>query len=156
MILKLSLNIQMLWAIFIKILENTIQIKNWIWFDIWKVKLYLTWLLIRLGIKKINPTEIELFIRDRKFDISIVFTTLYYFAVPKDIRLNSTHYFIMKIPNRWQPRQTAFTHSSDIDFRYDVDLYKKRTAKPYSFLAIDSTFASHNPLHSRNNLLEII
>ena len=51
-----------------------------------------------------------------------------YFAVPKIIRLNSTHYFIMKIPNKQEPQQTAFNHSSDTDFKNFMNLYKKFTA----------------------------
>ena len=47
--------------------------------------------------KKLNPIVTEIFIRDRKFKISIVFITQSYFKVPKDVRLNSTHYFIIKI-----------------------------------------------------------
>ena len=47
--------------------------------------------------KKLNPIVAELFIRDRKFKISIIFITQSYFKVPKDVRLNSTHYFIIKI-----------------------------------------------------------
>ena len=50
--------------------------------------------------KKLNPVVTELFIRGRKLNISIVFITQSYFKVPKDIRLNSTHFFIMKIPNK--------------------------------------------------------
>ena len=49
---------------------------------------------------KLNPTVTELFIRGRKLNISIVFITQSYFKVPKDVRLNSTHFFIMKIPNK--------------------------------------------------------
>ena len=48
--------------------------------------------------KNLNPIITELFIRDRKLNISIVFVTQSYFKVPKDVRLNSTHFFIMKIP----------------------------------------------------------
>ena len=47
--------------------------------------------------KKLNPIVTEIFIRDRKFKISIIFITQSYFKVPKDVRLNSTHYFIIKI-----------------------------------------------------------
>ena len=47
-----------------------------------------------------NPIVTELVIRDRKLNISLVFITQSYFAVPKNIKLNSTHYFIMKIPNK--------------------------------------------------------
>ena len=53
-----------------------------------------------LSNKKLNPIVTELFIRGRKLNISLVFITESYFAVPKNIRLNSTHYFIMKIPNK--------------------------------------------------------
>ena len=49
---------------------------------------------------KLNPTVTELFIRGRKLNISIVFITQSYFKVPKDVRLNSTHLFILKIPNK--------------------------------------------------------
>ena len=50
--------------------------------------------------KKINPIVTKLFNRDRKLNISLFFTTPSYFAIPKNIRLNSTHYFIMKTPNK--------------------------------------------------------
>ena len=50
--------------------------------------------------KKLNPIVTELFIRGRKLNISIVFITQSYFKVPKDVKLNSTHFFIMKIPNK--------------------------------------------------------
>ena len=53
-----------------------------------------------LSNKKLNPIVTELFIRGRKLNISLVFITQSYFAVPKNIRLNSTHYFVMKIPNK--------------------------------------------------------
>ena len=50
--------------------------------------------------KKLNPLVTELFIRGRKLNISIALITQFYFRVPKDVRLNSTHFFIMKIPNK--------------------------------------------------------
>ena len=50
--------------------------------------------------KKLNPIVTELFIRGRKFNISIAFITQSYFKMPKDVRLNSTHCLIMKIPNK--------------------------------------------------------
>ena len=53
-------------------------------------------------------------------------------AVQKNIRLSSTHYFIMEIPNKQELRQTAFNHSSDIDFQDFVNLYENCTTKPYS------------------------
>ena len=66
--------------------------------------------------KNLNPVVTELFIRGRKLNISIVFITQSYFKVPKDIRLNSTHFFIMKIPNKRELQQIALNHSSNIDF----------------------------------------
>ena len=109
-----------------------------------------------LSNKKLNPIVTELFIRGRKLNISFVFITKCYFAVPKNIRLNSTHYFIMKILNKRELQQIAFNHSSDTEFKGFMCLYKKRTAKPYSFLASDVTLASDNPLRFRKNILERI
>ena len=65
---------------------------------------------------KLNPIVTELFIRGRKLNISIVFITQSYFKVPKDVRLNSIHFFLMKIPNKKELQQTVLNHSSDIDF----------------------------------------
>ena len=62
----------------------------------------------------------------------------------------------MKIPNKRELRQIAFNHSSDIDFQDFMNLHKKCTAKPYSFLVIDTTLASDNSLRLRKNLLERI
>ena len=109
-----------------------------------------------LNNKNLNPIVIELFIRGRKLKISLAFNTQSYFAVPKDIRLNSTQYFVMKIPNKRELQQIAFNHSSDVEFQDFMNLYEKCTEKPYSFLVIDTTLASHNPLHFRKNLLERI
>ena len=72
----------------------------------------------------------------------------------KNIRVNSTHCFIMKIQNKQDLQQVICDHSTDIVFRDFMNLYKKCTTKPYSFLAIDTTFASDRLLHFRNNLLE--
>ena len=67
--------------------------------------------------KKLNPIVTELFVRGRKLNISIVFITQSYFKVPKGVRLNSTHFFIMKILNKRELQQIALNHSSDIDFK---------------------------------------
>ena len=67
--------------------------------------------------QKLNPIVTELFIRGRKLNISIVFITQSYFKVPKDVRLNSTHFFIVKILNKRELQQIALNHSSDIDFK---------------------------------------
>ena len=102
---------------------------------------------------KLNPIVTELFIRDRKLNISIVFITQSYFKVPKDVRLNSTHFFIMNFPNKRKLQQTALNHSSDIDFKDFMKIYTKCTAKPYSFLVTDMTLPSDDPLRFRKNLL---
>ena len=87
-------------------------------------------------------------------NISLAFITQSYFAVPKNIRLNSTHYLLMKIPNKRELEQIAFSHSSDIDFQDFMNLYKRCTAKPYSLLAIDTILASGNSSSFRESLLE--
>ena len=94
-----------------------------------------------LSNKKLNLIVNEFVIGDRKLNIFLVFITQSYFAIPKYIRLNSKHYFTMKIPNKRELQQIAFNHSSDIDFKDLMNLYKKYTAKPYCFLVIDATLA---------------
>ena len=89
--------------------------------------------------KKLYPITTELFIRGRKLNISIVFITQSYISVSKGIRLNFTHYFVMKIPNKLELQQIAFNHSSGIDFKGFINLYKKCASKPNSFLVIDAT-----------------
>ena len=79
--------------------------------------------------KKLNPIVTELFIRGRKRNTK----------VPKDIRLNSTHFFIMKIPNTRELQHIALNHSSDIDFKDFMKIYKKCTTEPYSFFVNDTT-----------------
>ena len=81
---------------------------------------------------------------------------LSYFKVLKDVRLNTTHFFIMNISNKRELKQTVYNHSLDIDSKDFMNLYKKCTAKPFSFLVIDVTLASDNPLRFRNNLLRRI
>ena len=50
----------------------------------------------------------------------------------------------MKVPNKRELQQIAFNHSSDNDFQDFMNFYKKCTAKPYSFLVIDTILASDN------------
>ena len=88
-------------------------------------------------------------------NISLVFITQSYFKVPKDFRLNTTHFFIMKIPNKRELQQIALNHLSDIDFKDFIKTYKKYKDRPYSFLVNDTTLASENPLRFRKNLFNI-
>ena len=76
-----------------------------------------------------------------------------YFAVSRNITLNSTHYFIMKTPNKRELQQIA----SDVDFKeFIINLYKKCIVKPYSFSVIDAALASDNSICFRKNLSERI
>ena len=62
----------------------------------------------------------------------------------------------MKIPDKRELQQVAFNHSSDIEFKDLMNLYKQYTAKPYSFLIIDTTLASDNTSRFRKNILKRI
>ena len=104
--------------------------------------------------KKHNPIVSEMFIRGRKINISLVFITQFYFAMPKNVRLSSSQYFIMKIPNKRELQQIGFNYSTDTDFKYFMNLYKNCTAKLYYFLVFDASLASGNPLCFRKSLLE--
>ena len=128
---------------FIRILKNTILERN--------IKV-----LIVFDDKKLNPVVTESFIRGRKLNISIVFITQSYFKVPKQIRLNITHFFVMKIPNNRELQQVALNHSLDIDFKDFIKIYKKYTAEPYLLLVNDTTLPPDNPLRFRKNLLNLI
>ena len=105
--------------------------------------------------KKLNSIVTELVIRSRKINISFVFITQSQFKVPKDVRLNTTHFFIAKISNRRELQQIAINHSSDISTEDSTNIYRKCTAGPYSFLVNDTALASDNPLKARKNLFSI-
>ena len=106
--------------------------------------------------KKLHPIVTELFIRGRKLNTSLVFITQSYFAIPKNIRLNSTHNFVTKIPKKRELQQIAFEHSPDIDFQDFINLYEKPTVEQDSFFVIDTNLPSDNSLPFRKNLLETI
>ena len=90
--------------------------------------------------KKLKLVVTELFIRGRKLNFSC-----FYYAIPlcsyKKIRLNSTHYFIMKILSEQYLQKIAFNHLSDNDLKGFMNLHKRCTVKPNSFLVIDATLA---------------
>ena len=85
--------------------------------------------------KKLNSIVTELFIRD--------------------VRLNTTHFFIMKIPNKRELQQIAIGHSSNINTTDFIKIYNKCTDKPYSFLVNDTTLSSDDPLRFRKNIYNI-
>ena len=98
--------------------------------------------------KKFGPIVIELFLTGRK--TSLVFISKSYFKVTKTISLNATHYFIKKIPNKRAFWKIALNHSSDIEFKDFMKLYKDYIKEPFSFLANDTTLLSDNPLRFKN------
>ena len=93
----------------------------------------------------------ELFIRWRKLNITFAFITQSYILVPKDARLNSTHYLIMKIHNKTELQNIASNHSADNDYKDFMNIYRKCTKEPYSFLTIDTTLPADNQLRFRKN-----
>ena len=74
--------------------------------------------------KKLNSMITELFIRGKKLNIYLVFITRSYFKVPKHDRQNSTHFFIMKTPNKRELQQIALNHSLDISSQDFIKIYK--------------------------------
>ena len=105
--------------------------------------------------KKLNSIVTELFIRGRKLNISLVFITQSYFKVPKDVRLNTSHFFIAKIQHKRELQQNAINHSSGINTKDFANIYRKCTDEPYWFLVIDIMLASNNNLRFRKNLCNI-
>ena len=103
--------------------------------------------------KKFQDVIKESFIRRRKLNISLVFITQSYFFFPKDVRLNSTHYLIMKINPRKELQNIAINHSEDIDYKNFMKIYRECSRELYSFLTINTTLPASDPLKFRKNLL---
>ena len=105
--------------------------------------------------KKQNSIVTELFIRGRKLNISLVFIAQSNFKIPKDVRLNTTHFFIAKIPNEREFKQIAMDDSSDINTNDFTNIYRQCTVESYSFFVSDTTLASDNPFRFRKKLFNI-
>ena len=75
----------------------------------------------------------DLFIRCRKINISLVFIPQSYLTVPKDTRLNSTHYLILKINNKRELQNIGINHSADIDYKDFMKIYRECTKEPLNF-----------------------
>ena len=101
--------------------------------------------------KKFQAIIKELFISCRKLSISLIFITQSYFKTPKDARLNSTHYQMMKIHNRRELQNIAIDHSADIGYKDFIKIYRNCTKEPYPFLTIDTTLPAGNPMRFRKN-----
>ena len=105
--------------------------------------------------KKFQAIIKELFIRCRKLNISLTFITQSYFSVPKVVRLNSTHYMIMKINNIRELQNIAISHSADFDYKDFMKIYREHTKEPYSFLTIDTALPASDPLRFRKNFFSV-
>ena len=90
--------------------------------------------------KKFQSIIKKLFIRCRKISISRVFITQSYFSVPKDVRLTSKHYLIMKINKKRELQNIAINHSADIDYKDFIKIYREFVKEPYNFLTIDINY----------------
>ena len=89
--------------------------------------------------KKAQQILKELFIRCRKLNISLCFLTQFYFSVPKDVRLNCTHYIIFKLNNKRELQNIAINHSADTDYKDFLKVNRDSTKEPYNFLISDTT-----------------
>ena len=83
--------------------------------------------------KKLNPVVTQLFIRGRKLNTLIALITQSYFEVPKDARLNSNNFFIMKLSNKKELQKIALNHSSHIDLNSFIKIYKKMYTRTILF-----------------------
>ena len=95
-----------------------------------------------------------MFIRCRKLNFSLVFITQSYISVPKDLRLNSTHYLIMEINNKRELQNIAINDCADIDYQDFIKIYRECTREPYNFLARDTMLPVSNHLRFRKNLFQ--
>ena len=128
MILLLLLSIPILWMTFTTILKTTTkkrEKKILIVFDDMSSHV--------MSDKKAQKILKELFIRCRKLNISLCSLTQSYFSVPKDVRLNYTHYIIFKLNNKRELQNIAINHSADIDYKDFVKIYRDCTREPYNF-----------------------
>ena len=104
--------------------------------------------------KKFQTIIKELFIRCRKLNISLVFITQFYFSVPKDVRLNSTHYLLMKINKRKELQNITINHFADIDYNDFVRFRENAPKNRILFLTIDTTLPASDPLRFRKDLFQ--
>ena len=86
-----------------------------------------------------NKKAQQLFIRCRKLNILVCFLTQSYFSVPEDVRLNCTHYTIFKLNNKRELQNIAINHSSNIDYKDFIKIYRNCTKELFNFLTIDTT-----------------
>ena len=90
----------------------------------------------------------------RKINTSLAFITQSYFSVPKDVRLTSMDYLVMKINNKRELQNIAINHSADIDYKDFMKIYRGCTKEPFNFLTIDTTLPASDFLRFRKNLFD--
>ena len=100
--------------------------------------------------KILNSIVTGLFFRGTKVNISLVFIIQWFSKLSEDVRLNTTHFFITKLPNKRELQGTALNHSSDIDPKKFTNIYRECTKEPYCFNG--TTLPPDNPLRIRKNL----
>ena len=143
-------SVQILWMLFTRILIITTQK------EIKKVLLVFDEMIADIMThKKFQAMIKEFFIRRRKLNISLAFITQSYFSVPKDARLNLTHYLIMKMNNKRDLQNIVRNHFADIDYKGFIKIYRECTRQPFNFLAIDATLPASNTLRFRKNLFDL-
>ena len=98
--------------------------------------------------KKFQAIIKQLFIRCRKL------ISQPYCSVLRDVRLNSTHYLIMKVNNKRELQNIVINHSADIDYQDFIDIYIECTKEPHNFLTIDTTLPASGPLRFRKKLFD--
>ena len=101
--------------------------------------------------KKFQAIIKVLFIRCRKLNISLVFITQSYFSVPKNFRLNSTHYLILKINNKRELQNISINHFADIHYKDFVKIYRECTKEPYFFFFFYTTLPARDALRFRKS-----
>ena len=107
-----------------------------------------------LNNKKFQAIIKPLFIRCRKLNISLFCITQSYFSVPKDVRINSTYYLIMKINKKKELENIAINHSADIDYKDFMKICRECTKEPFNFSTTDTTSPASNPLRFTKNVFE--
>ena len=84
----------------------------------------------------------------------IKYFTCFYFSVPKDVRLNSTHYLIIKVSNEREFQNITYNHTADIGYKDFTKIYRECRKEPFNFLTIDTTLPASNPLRFRKSLFD--
>ena len=105
--------------------------------------------------KKFHTMVEELFIKCRKLNIPLVFIAHLISPYQKEVRLNYTHYVIIKIHNKKEFNHIVINNSADIDYKDFINIYRKCASEPYFFFTIDTILSADHPLRFKKNLLDL-